>query len=272
MKPAAAHPPLLSMTELAQLRSHILTQWQGGRCADRGPRFGPLPSFFSGQGMELHDRKPYQAGDELRHLDWRATARRGRAISKVFLDERGRSLYLLIDRRPPMFFGTRVELKAATAARAVAILAYTALAAREQVAGLVWEQDCHYFPAGNTLAGVLPLLQRAAAPPPDHEAVTGDDTLLHWEGLLAKIARTVPPGSDVCLLSDFHGLAEAHLPALQALAGRAAVHAIHIHDPGEAVLTPSGRIRLRSPWDGRQYLIDSRRPALRQRYAVAMAQ
>jgi len=260
------------MVELAQLRRYILEQWQRGRRAGRGPRFGPLPAFFSGQGMELHDRKPYQAGDELRYLDWRATARSGRAISKVFLDERGRNLYLFIDRRPPMFFGTRVELKAATAARAAAILAYTALAAREQVSGMIYEQDCHHFPGSRSLSGVLPLLLAAAAPAPEHEAKADDKRLPPWEKLLTEIARRISPGSDVCLLSDFHGLTEAHLPAIQALARRASIHAIAIHDPGEAVLKPVGRIRLQSPLDGREFVIDSEQHKLQQRYATAMMQ
>jgi len=261
------------MEELAQLRRYILEQWQRGRRAARGPRFGPLPAFFSGQGMELHDRKPYQAGDELRYLDWRATARSGRAISKVFLDERGRSLYLFIDRRPPMFFGTRVELKATTAARAAAILAYTALAAREQVSGMIYEQDCRHFPGSQSLSGVLPLLLAAAAPMPRHEeAHTGNKHPPRWEKLLTEIAHRLNSGSDVCLLSDFHGLTDAHLPAIRALASRASVHAIAIHDPGEAVLKPVGRIRLQSPLDGREFVIDSEQHALQQRYATAMTQ
>jgi uncharacterized protein (DUF58 family) len=60
---------------------------------------GSRPSHWRGHGMELHESRPYQAGDDIRHLDWRATARSGKATTKVFVEERARNLFLLIDRR-----------------------------------------------------------------------------------------------------------------------------------------------------------------------------
>jgi len=39
---------------------------------------------YRGHGMDWVDTRAYQAGDDLRHLDWRATARSGKATTKVF--------------------------------------------------------------------------------------------------------------------------------------------------------------------------------------------
>src|SRR3569833_2306114 len=87
-------------------------------------------------------------------------------MSKVFREERQRELHLVIDRCATMHFGTRVETKATTAARAAAVRAFSALAHQEHVAGLVLDgaRERAFAPARH-LDSVLPLLYAASAEP-----------------------------------------------------------------------------------------------------------
>ncbi len=264
---ATSNPPLLTSMALEALQWQILDKWQRNQDKTRAPHSGPFASFFRGQGMEPHDSRPYQAGDDIRHLDWRAIARSGKATTKVFLDERGRSLFLVIDRHPGMFFGTRVELKAASAARAAAILAFTALAARDRVAGAIIDNGIHYFPSANTLAGVLPLLYAAAAPAPTTHARRATSQL---PSLLPALAQRSSPGTDLCLISDFHDLSDQDAPALQALSHDYAVHAIRIRDSGEEALKDIGSLRVYSPRSDKYLTIDTHDNTLRERYLDAM--
>lgn len=257
---------MLSATELEALQWQIVEIWQRNRNKTRAPHAGPFASFFRGQGMELHDSRPYQPGDDIRHLDWRATARSGKAISKVFLDERGLNLFLVIDRHPGMFFGTRGELKAASAARCAAILAFSALAARERVAGVVLGEETQYFPPASTTGGVLPLLQAAAAPVPAAPA-TRPSTL---PSLLTALARKIEPGTDLCLISDFHNLTDSNAPLLRILARDCATHALRIRDTAEEHLEDAGPLRLRSPFSGETLTVDSGSSRLRERYRAAV--
>lgn len=54
-------------------------------------------SRVRGQGKEFESIREYVRGDELRHVSWTATARRGRLMSKQYQIERNQNLVLMID-------------------------------------------------------------------------------------------------------------------------------------------------------------------------------
>ena len=56
--------------------------------------------------MEFDEVRPYMPGDDVRSMDWRVTARTGKAHTKLFREERERPVLLGIDLREPMFFAT----------------------------------------------------------------------------------------------------------------------------------------------------------------------
>ena len=80
----------------------------------------------------------YQAGDDIRMIDWKVTARTREAHSCVFTEERDRPGLLLVDQRVNMFFGTRMYMKSVTAAEAVAPSAWRLLKATDRVGALVF--------------------------------------------------------------------------------------------------------------------------------------
>ncbi|MEJ2552681.1 MAG: DUF58 domain-containing protein [Gammaproteobacteria bacterium] len=255
--------PLLSITELENLQRQTL-RFQARQRRPVASRYaGPMMSIFRGRGMELEDLRAYQAGDDVRHMEWRATARSGRPITKVFREERQRLVYLVVDRGPTMAFGTRREIKAATAARVAALLAFSAVARQERVAGLVLNGDGEQdFPPTRNLDGALHLLRAVIAPlaaAPHFEFVS-----------LENLERGVERGSSIYLISDFQHLDERRQPALRHLAERCEVTAIHIVDPAEEQLSAVGRTRFRSP-EGKLYVVDTGDVRLRERYAAAMA-
>ncbi len=50
-----------------------------------------------GQGGEFHQLREYRQGDELRKIDWKATSRYGRLISREYEDERDQHLVFMLD-------------------------------------------------------------------------------------------------------------------------------------------------------------------------------
>ncbi len=257
--------PLLTTADLQELQLKTLERGQPSRHVVTSPLAGQQPSVFRGRGMELEDVRAYQTGDDVRRMDWRATARSGKPIMKVFREERSRELFLVIDRGPGMHFGTRGELKAARAARVAALLAFSALAAREPVAGIVVDDREQFFPPARRLEGVLTLLRAACAPLPESHSVVA------VEALLEQIDRAAERGSLICLISDFAQWRGEHLPLLLHLAARHKVLALRIVDPGEEDLPNAGKIRVASPATGTVCVIDTSDAALRTRYAKEMA-
>ena len=268
MRHHAQQDALLSTAELEQLQQSVLQRRPQQTRPLGTPYAGAFNSLHRGHGMELHDVRPYQAGDDIRHMDWRATARSGKATSKVFLAERQRSLFLVIDRRPSMQFGSRVELKATTAARCAAILAFAALKARERVAGVVLDSEAQFFSSSQTLEGTLPLLQAAAAPL-NNATLTKPPAL---SALFEKIGHAAERGSSLMLISDLHDIDERDQPALLDIASRFESTALRITDLAEETLEACGKIRVVSPLTGNSHIIDTNNAALREAYAETMQQ
>jgi uncharacterized protein (DUF58 family) len=63
----------------------------------------------AGQSVEFHDFRPYQAGDELRYVDWRVYARSGRLYTRLYQAERTIHLHLLLDTSASMGIGHKAR-------------------------------------------------------------------------------------------------------------------------------------------------------------------
>ena len=68
-----------------------------------------------GAGLEFHQLREYRSGDPLRQIDWKATSRLRRAISREYQDERDQQVVLMLDcgRRMRARDGRRAHLDAA---------------------------------------------------------------------------------------------------------------------------------------------------------------
>lgn len=226
-------------------------------------------SSARGSGLELEDIRNYQPGDDMRHIHWRVTARANAPMTKVFREERQNEILLLVDRGPTMHFGTRKELKATTAARAAAMLAFAAMQGRDRVAGMIWEATgTAVFPPATTPENILPLLHAAAAPLPEK------NPNYSWNrgGWQQQLQCLTPRTRHIFLISDFYHLDEAQSKLLRALAERARIVAIQVLDPAEEQLAAGGRMRFTSPHTGRTGVIDTDDPKLRESYQRARAE
>jgi uncharacterized protein (DUF58 family) len=92
---------------------------------------GDRRSPFRGRGLEFADYRPYDAGDDLRLVDWNVYFRLGTALVRQFNEERSLSVRVLVDVSASMAFGT--PNKADHAAQLGATLAMIALAHRDPV-------------------------------------------------------------------------------------------------------------------------------------------
>lgn len=101
---------------------------------------GGYHSVFKGRGIEFAQVREYVPGDDVRLIDWNATARLNRPFIKLFVEERELTVMLLVDISESMNFGTSERLKRQLATELCATLAFSAITNNDQV-GLVLFTD-----------------------------------------------------------------------------------------------------------------------------------
>ncbi len=255
---------LLSPRELELLRFQAQRLPQT-RARGSSPLSGAQLSMQRGAGLELEDLRPYQIGDDIRHIAWRTSARSGRPISKVFRAEKRQRMLLFIEQHPGMTFATRGELKAAVASRATALICFAALRQGAEIGGMVAGRQIKHFQPAIRLEQTLPLIG-AANINPGHDFAAPDPA-----DSLRQLQHLANRHDSIYLISDFQHWSEAQQTPLSQLTEHHNLHALQIIDQGEQSLTAVGKLRIRSPFDSNELIIDTDNAQLRQQYAASMA-
>ncbi len=203
---------------------------------------GNHSSPFRGRGMDYVESRSYQAGDDVRNMDWRVTARSGRAHVKVYQEERERPVVILADFGPGMFFATEGAFKSVILTRAAALVAWAAVHNGDRVGALLYNGQHHELRPTRGQRGALQLIRellKVADP-----ASTGTD-LQHAVGsfsaALTRLHRVTRPGSLVFMFSDFYQLDADSKRQLQLLRRHNDVVACQILDRIELAPPAPGR-------------------------------
>lgn len=230
---------------------------------------GLYRSGFRGRGLDFDEMRDYQPGDDIRHIDWQATARTGRAQTRLYREERERSVLLLVDLRQAMHFGTRTAFKSVQAGKLAALLAWAALELGDRLGALVFNDTRYRLlkpQAGRH--GVLALLKaltdiHEAGPEEDPEATLTLDLALQ------RLKTVMTSGSLLTIVSDFAGLDSAARHEFASLARSHDLAGAFVYDPLEAELPEAGRLPVT---DGEQrQMIDAANTETRRRHAAAFA-
>jgi len=211
--------------------------------------FGQEESVFHGSGLEFAQSRLYVAGDPVKAIDWKVSARVGKLFIKEYQEPKQMPLYLLLDTSASMCV---TSLPMSKYAWAVQIATGIALAAQGNVTpvGLL---GC-----GARELHVRPTLSRNVVMEWSHQ-------LRHHDFLedtsLAARAREVAPSlkrrTMVIVLSDLHD-PEA-FPALQVLAQEHDVIVLHLQDPAETGVRGAGLFRGVEAESGRAFIGHGRR-------------
>jgi uncharacterized protein (DUF58 family) len=126
---------------------------------NRLSQIGVLQRRRRGQGLEFHQLRDYREDDSPRHIDWSATARAQRLISRDYQDERDQQVVLALD------CGQRMRAKDAAmshfdhALNALLLLAYVALRQGDAVGVSTFAHDGpRFFPPRKSIGTVSTLM------------------------------------------------------------------------------------------------------------------
>ena len=209
---------------------------------------GSHASAIRGRGLDYAEVREYQAGDDIRAMDWRVTARTGDAHIKVFREEKERPVLLVCDLRATMRFGSRRALKQVLAADLTALFAWAALEHGDRIGALLFNDELETDLRPKTgRKQVLQLLNELTTMPPSASA----DPQQRMQQICRHLRRIARPGSAIYFISDWTGFDADCEQQLHAVTRHCDLVAVHISDPLEAELPPPG---LYSLSDGQQRL------------------
>ncbi|OBH02865.1 DUF58 domain-containing protein [Mycobacterium sp. E1747] len=197
---------------------------------------GLLPTLIRGQGTEFDSLREYVVGDDVRSIDWRATARRADVVVRTWRPERDRRVVIVLDTGRTAAGRVGVDPTAADPAGwprldwsmdAALLLAALASRAGDHVDFLAHDRVTRAGVFGASRTELLAHLVEAMAPL--QPALLEPD----WTAMVSAIARRARRRSLVVLLTDLNATAldEGLLPVLPQLSAKHHLMVAAVADP-----------------------------------------
>ncbi len=220
---------------------------------------GNYNSIFKGQGIEFSEIRDYRAGDDIRAIDWKVTARFNHPYIKEFIEERDLQVYFIIDISGSGSFGTNISKKEKSV-EITASLMFAALRNNDGVGiFLITDTIEKFIPAKKGRKHILQLLKILTT-------FTPNSTKTDLKKSLEQISKIVKRKSIVFVISDFIDNTE-YLKPLKILRKRHDVITLRIIDPREREIPDVGMIELEDDETGEQILVDTSDEEFRNSYS-----
>lgn len=199
-------------------------------------------SRLRGRGLNFEEIRRYLPGDDIRQMDWKVTARTRQPHVRIYTEERGRDVLLVVDQRLDMFFGSRVRFKSVTACETAALSAWRVIAAKDRVSAIVFgDEKLTVVPGGGSANHVMRILHTLVehnhALAIDRDIAPGPQML---NTALQRAERMVTHDTLVVLVTDGHGSDDETRAILSRIAAHNDVAVAMVCDPLEMELPSAG--------------------------------
>lgn len=220
---------------------------------------GSYHSVFKGRGMAFSEVRQYQAGDDVRFIDWNVSARMNDTYVKVFTEEREMTVMLLVDLSASERFGSVEKPKIETVAEVAALLAFSAIKNNDRVGLILFTDRIERFvPPKKGRSHVMRVVTEILNADPQGEG-TDLRVALDLLGSIGK-RRTV-----AFMISDF--IAEHYEKPLRVVSKKHDLIPIQIVDPRENELPDVGLALVEDLETGELVEVDTSNLAVRADYA-----
>ena len=205
---------------------------------------GRRASRLRGRGLSFEEIRHYLPGDDIRSVDWKVTARTGSPHTRVYSEERDRSVIAVVDQRVSMFFGSRVAMKSVRAAEAAALTAWRVVDQGDRIGAVLFNDEDHVLirprRSRRTVMRILGELERR-------------DRALEWrpgraprpealDDALEQVRRLVTHDALIVVISDAFGATPATREHLEELSAHNDVLVVLVYDALESALPDTGTL------------------------------
>jgi len=174
---------------------------------------GEYGSVFKGRSMDFDDLRQYVAGDDIKDIDWKATARAGQTLIKRYVAIRKHNILLVVDTgRNMSAMSATGETKRDVAIMVSGVMGYIAQKHGDLVAMVAGnDESTHYIPLKGTNQHLEKILQHI------EKEATPDAPISNLSRQLEYIARSIRRRMMVVILSDDIDLTDEHEHLLRRL-------------------------------------------------------
>lgn len=220
---------------------------------------GEYKSRFKGQGMTFSDSRVYQYGDDIRHIDWRTTARMQEAYVKTFEEERELNIVFAVDVSASGGFGSTGLTKRENLAIGLACLGFSAITHNDRV-GLILFSDTveRFVPPKKGRKHILRVIDELLTFEPRSKKS-------HLDPALSFLSSSLKHGSVIIFASDFFAAFDKR--KLEVLARKHDFICMRALDPRDTELPDVGLLRVEDPETGESVLLATGSASVRKSYA-----
>jgi len=206
---------------------------------------GRHASRLRGRGLNFEELRNYLPGDDTRNIDWKVTARTRTPYVRVYTEEKDRTVWLLIDQRVSMFFGSKQRMKSVVAAEVAALAAWRVLSVGDRVGALVFnDSDISVIPPHRSRERVMQILKQVVE---KNQALSTDPDITPEPGKLNEVLKQVSLLARhdclACLITDGSGIDAETRKHITRLSEHNDVLTAFIYDPLEKAMPAAGRLR-----------------------------
>lgn len=197
---------------------------------------GSFDSLFKGSGLEFDDVRTYQYGDDVRRIDWHASAKGDDTYIKVFKEEKEQTVFFLLDVSASQTVGNLHQQKLYLGKEICSVLALSAVKEASEV-GLICfsDQKEKYIKPDKGIKKAYEIMLNLF----NLEPISGQTNL---NAFIRYALDIIKRKSIIILVSDF--LDNQYQEALTALARRHDLIVIHLLDERDTHLPKLGIVPL----------------------------
>ena len=213
---------------------------------------GDYLSAFKGSGMEFDQLREYVPGDDVRSIDWYGSLKADKTMVKQFVEERDRTVIVMLDLSASTFFSSQSQLKRDLMVEVASALAFVASNTKDRVGALLYSDRVEKWIAPSRgRMHVSTILDAMLCAPATHRGSDIGQALRFLAGL--KMRQAV-----VFILSDFIDDLERVTALLKLANCKHDCIALRFLDPREQQMPAIGLLEVEDIESGNIVTLDAR--------------
>jgi uncharacterized protein (DUF58 family) len=210
---------------------------------------GNFSSIFKGTGLEFSDLRTYQYGDDVRAIDWIASAKGQGTFVKIFKEEKEQTVFFMLDVSGSQDVGKTGNQKIDTAKELCGVLTLSAIKESSQVGLYCFSDEKElYIKPDSGMKQAYIIISKIFRLAPKSSKTSVSEAISFTQNILKR-------KSVVIMISDF--LDKNYESNLKALARKHDLVVLHIYDNREIALPALGIIPVFDKESGEMRWINS---------------